>query len=137
MPRDLPPTTRHFPVGQVLVVDDEPLIRWSIAETLADRGYAVVEAGNGREAIGALLDSKIAFDVVVLDFRLPDSSDLGLLSRIRAERAEVPVILMTAFGTSELVQDALTLGAYRVVSKPFEVYDLAALVSQAHGHSDN
>ena len=116
---------------RVLVVDDEPLIRWSVVETLGDRGYITVEAADGHDAFRALSETRDRFDVVVLDFRLPDSRDLSLLARIRAFYPDLPVILMTAFGTPEIVQAALDLGVYRVITKPFEMPELADLVSQA------
>ena len=116
---------------RVLVVDDESLIRWSVVETLGDRGYEAVEAADGHDALRALFESPGSFDVVVLDFRLPDSRDLSLLSRIRTLRPDVPVIFMTAYGTAEIVQAARDLGVYRVINKPFEMDELAELVSQA------
>jgi len=121
---------KKSPVTRVLVVDDEPLIRWSVVETLMDRGFEVVEAGDGRAAVTAI-DGK-AFDVVLLDFRLPDSNDLTLLSTIRRQSPSSQVILMTAYGTPEVTKGALDLGVYRVVSKPFEMNELAALVNQAN-----
>ena len=114
---------------RILVVDDEPLIRWSLAETLSDRGYEVVEAADGRAAVRAV--SASPFDVVLLDIRLPDSSDLTLLSRLRLLAPDARVILMTAHGTPEVVQKALDLGAFRVVSKPFEVHEMVDLVASA------
>jgi DNA-binding NtrC family response regulator len=119
----------HYP--RVLVVDDEPLIRWSLAETLADRGYDVVEAGTGQAAVDAVSGAPSPFEVVLLDLRLPDSHDLSVLSRIRRLAPATQVILMTAFGTDEVLNGALELGAYRVVHKPFEVGELASLVSEA------
>ena len=116
---------------RVLIVDDEPLIRWSLAETLADRGHTVTEAADAAETRLALRQTP-APDVVLLDFRLPDSNDLGLLRTIRHHAPHTQVILMTAHGTPEMTRDALALGAYRVVSKPFAVQELAALVSEAH-----
>ena len=68
-------------------------------------------------------------DVVLLDFRLPDSSDLTLLGRIRHLLPRAAVILMTAFSTPDVVQGALELGAVRVVAKPFELSEMAALVA--------
>ena len=109
---------------RVLVVDDEPLIRWSVSETLADRGYEVVETGDAegaRSAVGANHD----FDVVLLDYRLPDSDDLSLLASIRRSSPRAQVILMTAFGRPDVVHGALELGAYRVVNKPFELDAMA------------
>ena len=71
------------------------------------------------------------FDVVVLDYRLPDSNDLQLLETIRNLSPGSAVIMMTAFGTPEMVEGALRLGAYRVVPKPFDVHDMASLVAEA------
>jgi two-component system response regulator AtoC len=116
---------------RVLIVDDEPLIRWSLAETLADRGHLVTEAADAAETRLAIAHTP-APDVVLLDFRLPDSNDLELLRRIRHDAPHTQVILMTAHGTPEMANAALALGAYRVVSKPFAVQELAALVSEAH-----
>lgn len=114
----------------MLVVDDEPLIRWSLAETLSEMGHVAVEAGDGAAAIRAL-DEINPFDAVVLDYRLPDSNDLNLLATIRARAPRAAVVMMTAFGTPEVTSGALKLGAYRVVSKPFEMHDMASLVLQA------
>ena len=117
--------------SRILVVDDELLIRWSLGEALTAAGYAVVEGRDAAEARQAIRDQDHKPDVVVLDYRLPDSNDLGLLTTIRHEAPTVPVILMTAYGTAEVVKGALDLGAYRVVSKPFEVHDMASLVTEA------
>jgi DNA-binding NtrC family response regulator len=119
------------PVPLVLVVDDELLIRWSLGEALTAAGYTVVEGCDAAEARRAIGDHAHPPDVVVLDYRLPDSDDLGLLTAIRREAPTVPVILMTAHGTAEMVRGALDLGAYRVVSKPFEVCHMASLVTEA------
>lgn len=115
---------------QILVVDDEALIRWSLAEVLADSGHQVEEAADGASAV-ALLRDHDAFDVVLLDYRLPDSNDLRLLETIRTLAPDSSVIMMTAFGTPEMVDGALRLGAYRVVPKPFDVHDMVRLVDEA------
>jgi DNA-binding NtrC family response regulator len=114
---------------RVLVVDDEPLIRWSLAQTLSDRGHVVVEAVDASTTRAAL---NHPFDVVLLDYRLPDSNNLSLLASIRSRMPETPVILMTAFGAADVVQGALDLGAYRVIGKPFDMASMADLVTQAH-----
>jgi two-component system response regulator PilR (NtrC family) len=110
---------------RVLVVDDELLIRWALAETLTDLGFAVEQAGSKREVLDIVEDGRDPFDVVLLDFRLPDSSDLHLLGRLRTLMPGTPIILMTAFATPEVVQGALDLGAFRVVTKPFEINEIA------------
>jgi DNA-binding NtrC family response regulator len=115
----------------VLVVDDEALIRWSLAEMLGDRGYSVTEAVDGRMAVAAIENAEEPFDVVLLDYRLPDSADLRLLEKVRHLAPTSQVIMITAHNSPELAQGAAALGAYRVISKPFEVESLAALVKQA------
>jgi DNA-binding NtrC family response regulator len=69
--------------------------------------------------------------VILLDYRLPDSNDLSLFAAIARELPGIPIILMTAYGSPEISASALALGAYRVVTKPFEVQDLVALVHEA------
>jgi two-component system, NtrC family, response regulator AtoC len=116
----------------VLIVDDEALIRWSLAEMLGERGYTVTEAGDGRTAVAAIENAEEPFDVVLLDYRLPDSADLRLLEKVRRLAPTSQVIMITAHNSPELAQGAAALGAYRVISKPFEVESLAALVKRAH-----
>lgn len=134
--REFSQNEKKSPSVRVLVVDDEPLIRWSVVETLIERGFEVVEAPDGRTAVSAI-DGTQAFDVVLLDFRLPDSNDLTLLSTIRRQSPASKIILMTAYGTPEVLRGALDLGAYRVVSKPFEMSEMAALVAQARDARPN
>jgi DNA-binding NtrC family response regulator len=130
--RNFPRTPEKIPAAlRVLIVDDEPLIRWSVAETLGERGYEVVETGDAMGARSAISDPQGRFDVVLLDLRLPDSDDLSLLASIRSLSPGAQVILMTAFGRPEVVRGALDIGAYRVMNKPFEMQSLADLVAEA------
>ena len=112
-------------------MDDEALIRWSLAEVLVESGHSVIEAADGESAILAL-QSHGPFDVVVLDYRLPDSNDLTLLAVIRDRAPQSAVIMMTAHGTPEMTSGALALGVYRVLPKPFEIHDFVTLVVLAH-----
>jgi DNA-binding NtrC family response regulator len=118
---------------RVLIVDDELLIRWSLREALAERGYDVTEAADGQTAMRALRDGSLAPDVVLLDYRLPDSQDLELFSRIKSLVPHSRVILMTAYGTPDVTKTAIDLGAYHVLMKPFEVKDVAALLPAGRG----
>lgn len=120
---------------RVLVVDDEPLICWSLSEALADRGFAVRVAPDGRSALGALSDGSAMPDVVLLDYLLPDSNGLSLFERVRDLMPPGRVILMTAFGSPDVVDKALELGAYQVVMKPFEVSDIASAIRHASAAS--
>jgi len=117
---------------RVLVVEDESLIRWSIAETLAEHGHSVVEASSAASAVQAVNEASRPIDVVLLDLRLPDSSTLDLLADIRRLTPESAVLMMTACGTPEVARHALELGAYRVLDKPFDLHALEHLVVEAH-----
>lgn len=119
---DVPHTRR------VLVVDDEALIRWSLAQTLESQGFVVEQASSAADALNRATASG-PFDAVLLDFRLPDSNDLGLLMQIRRLLPESSVILMTAYSTPEVAQGALDLGAVKVIDKPFEMSAMARLVA--------
>lgn len=119
------------PPLDVLVVDDEPLIRWAIRETLVHAGHTVKEASDAKETLQCISIGS-APDVIFLDYRLPDVNDLTLLETIRRVAPHSPVIMMTAYGTPAAHAGALKLGAYRVVSKPFEMHELAPLVRQAY-----
>jgi DNA-binding NtrC family response regulator len=116
--------------GRVLVVDDEPLVRWSIAETLRGAGYDVVEAADADSALRILVEEQVP-DAILLDLRLPDCSDLHLLETIKLILPGTPVVLMTAFGTPELAADARQLGAYAVLEKPFDLAALEPLLDAA------
>jgi len=117
--------------ARVLVVDDELLIRWSIAEALAEQGCIVSDAPDGTAALRVLSDGSVPPDVVLLDYRLPDSNDLTLLSKVIALVPRGRVILMTAYGAPDMMQAAIERGAFSVVHKPFELQAIAALVSRA------
>ena len=115
----------------VLVVDDEPLIRWSVTETLADLGLDVEQADCAAAALQSITTTALPFDVIVLDLRLPDMRDLSLLATIRQLLPETPVVLMTAFGTPEIMANARQLGVRAVLNKPFELSELSRAVVDA------
>lgn len=123
------PAARKIP-RRVLVVDDEPLIRWSVAETLAGLGLDVEQAGDAAAALHLMTDGPLEFDVIILDLRLPDMRDLSLMATMRQLQPDASIVLMTAFGTDEIVERAIALGAESVLNKPFE---LGALVDAVYG----
>src|SRR5262245_56890638 len=81
-PWEFPRVGRKVPPMRVLVVEDEALLRWSITETLLQKGHEVVEAADGAGAIQRLQANEHV-DVILLDYRLPDSNDLVLLANVR------------------------------------------------------
>ena len=123
--------TRHAESPRVLVVDDEALVRWSVAQTLTDEGYEVSEASDAAAAVRALSGAVRHLDLLLLDLRLPDADDLRVLSAARRLSPDTQVIIMTAYANPELLEDARRLGAFAVVSKPFDMDDLAPLMTRA------
>src|SRR6188472_3284746 len=112
----------------VLVVDDEELIRWSLAERLKADGYEVLEADTGRAALEQLPEG---VDLVLLDYRLPDTDGVSVLRKIKEFDQDILVVLLTAYASVETAVEAMKLGAYHFANKPFNLDDVAALVSRA------
>jgi len=123
------PAARKIP-RRALVVDDESLIRWSIAETLSGLGLDVEQAGDAASALRHITAGPPGFDVIVLDLRLPDMQDLSLMATVRQLQPKASVILMTAFGSDEVVERAIALGVETVLHKPFA---LGTLVDAVYG----
>jgi two-component system response regulator AtoC len=112
----------------ILIVDDEELIRWSLRERLKADGYDIVEAGTGKEAVEQF---KTGVDLVLLDYRLPDTDGLSLLREFKKLEPDSLVILLTSFVSVETAVDAMKLGAFHFANKPFNVDDVADLVGRA------
>jgi two-component system, NtrC family, response regulator AtoC len=112
----------------ILVVDDEALIRWSLTERLKAEGYDVLEAETGRSALEQLPEG---VDLVLLDFRLPDTDGVSVLRKIKEFDQDILVILLTAFASVETAVEAMKLGAYHFANKPFNLDDVAATVERA------
>jgi two-component system response regulator AtoC len=102
---------------RILVVDDEASLRDALGRILTAEGYEVRQAGDGKEALGILGDSP--FNFVLCDLRMPVMGGLELLREITARGIPGTVIMMSAFGTVETAVEAMKLGAYDYVSKPF------------------
>ena len=122
---------------EVLVVDDEPLIRWSLRHGLIRRGHRVTEAGDAAQALGLLSADSDRFHVVILDYRLPDRQDLTLLAEIRRLAPRAAVWMMTAYGDGPMHAEALALGARAVVEKPFQVTTFVSFIESGRPPAAN
>jgi DNA-binding NtrC family response regulator len=114
---------------RVLIIEDEDLIRWSLRQKFESREYAVQEAPDGATALAAL--EADTFDLVLLDYKLPDMTGIDVLRKLRERDADVVVIMMTAFSTIESAVEAIKLGAFDYVPKPFQMEDLLLTVDKA------
>lgn len=138
----IPSETTEMPAGEIsidaekfprhaLVVDDEPLIRWSVAESLGGLGMDVEQASDAAAALRMVTTAANPFEVIVLDLRLPDMKDLSLAGTLRQLLPRAKLILMTAFGSPDVRAEAACLGL-EVLTKPFALEDLNRL-AQAPG----
>jgi DNA-binding NtrC family response regulator len=115
--------------SKILVIDDDPEIRYTMERVLSVRGYEVVLAGSGEE--GLKLVKKLDPEVVLLDIRMGGMSGLETLQHIRGENPRSMVILMTAFGTTQTAIEAMKYGAYDYVIKPFDLKKILGVIENA------
>jgi DNA-binding NtrC family response regulator len=116
-------------VADILIVDDEKNLRWSLRIALEERGHRVEEAASGEEGLAVLRQR--AKDLVFLDVRLPGRDGFDVLQEIRRAHAETIVIVMSAYGAPESDTDARAAGAYYFLAKPFELRKVTDLVADA------
>jgi DNA-binding NtrC family response regulator len=119
---------------QILVVDDEHLIRWSLEQNLKKQGYEVVTAGTGEDALRLVREEQPG--LVLLDVQLPGMNGLEVLEKIKEFDEEIVVIMITAQGALETAVTAMRLGAYDYINKPFNLDELAIIIRKALETSD-
>lgn len=112
----------------VLVVDDEPSLQLTLADALQDEGLEVTVGGTVGEALRALTDRRP--DLVLCDLKLPDGNGFDVLKAVRSEHADLPFIILTAYGTVSTAVEAIKLGANEFLTKPFEETQLLAVVNR-------
>jgi DNA-binding NtrC family response regulator len=117
------------PVGRILVVDDESLMREFISESLLSHGYEVDCAENGARAIDLLCGEP--YDVILTDYKMPKVTGMDVLKKARERMPDAKVIIITAYGTVENAVEAMKLGAYDYITKPFGVDEILILVKRA------
>jgi DNA-binding response OmpR family regulator len=120
---------------RVLLAEDESEMRGLIARTLRKEQCEIVEARDGSQLIRLLIthllapsDGRDPVDLIISDIRMPGANGLDVISALRRQDTETPVILITAFGDSDTHLEAYQLGAVMVLNKPFEMEDLRLVV---------
>lgn len=122
---------QNSPIGRILIVDDEALIRWSLSQRLAAAGYEICQAADGASTLAQFHEDSPPFDLVLLDLKLPDTDGVALLKHIKRVCPTCRVILMTAFGAPDAMQEAHDHGVDGVVPKPFDLERMVGVIERA------
>ncbi|HVT89466.1 MAG TPA: sigma-54 dependent transcriptional regulator [Tepidisphaeraceae bacterium] len=120
-------------MARILIVDDQDMIRDSLATTLAREGHEVTAANDGPAAITRLEAGR--FDLLITDLKMPKMTGIELLAEARRLRPDMPVVMMTAFATVQTAVEAMHAGAYHYIQKPFDADEVKILVDRALEHS--
>jgi DNA-binding NtrC family response regulator len=120
---------RDRQTAHILIVDDEEHVRFAMRETLEPLGYTCEEAGSGQQALEKFAPER--FDLVLLDYRMPDGDGLFTLKEIRKLNSDVPILFVTAYGSKDLALQALREGAYDYFTKPFDIEEVRVVVRRA------
>jgi nitrogen regulation protein NR(I) len=116
-------------MAKILIVDDDSQLRKSFENLLREEGHEVLSAASGEEGCNVL--EKTIPDLVVMDVRLPGISGLEAFQRIRKTELKLPVIIMTAFGTTDTAIEATKLGAFDYILKPFDIPEMFGIIDKA------
>jgi len=114
----------------ILVVDDEAMIRNLLEKILTKEGYKILLAKDGQEALEIIGTKKI--DIVISDMKMPRMNGLDLLKTLKRDRPEIGVVIMTGYGDTYTVKDALLLGADEYITKPFKSYEMLMIVERTY-----
>ena len=114
-------------VKQLLIVDDQQGIRLLLNEVFKREGYETFLAANGIEALD--IAERIKPNGVLLDMKIPGMDGIEILKRLKSKMPEVPVVMMTAYGELDLIQEAMKLGAAHYFTKPFDIYEVRDAVN--------
>lgn len=116
-------------LSKILVVDDEESIREFFQIMLKREGYEVFTAANGKEGLEHLKKNPV--DLIISDIQMPELSGLELLSKVREIDPEMVVMMITAFGSTEIAVEAMKRGAYDYIQKPFKIDEVKIIIRQA------
>lgn len=116
-------------VGRVLVIEDDPVNLEIVERRLANGGYETVGAGTGEAGLAAAIAG--AFDLVLLDLRLPDRDGLEVLGALRVSLPDLPVVVMTAHGSEAIAEQARAAGAAAFLVKPVRYATMLETITAA------
>jgi two-component system, NtrC family, response regulator AtoC len=119
-------------IEKILIVDDELLIRNFLAEALSRKHFEVMTAENGNKAVSLLKEH--AFDMVITDMKMPDITGIDVLRKAKELSPNTIVVIMTAFGSIENAVEAMRLGAFHYLLKPFSADTIEAVIEKAQEH---
>jgi len=128
LPAMTPPLEKEEP-ARILVIDDEPVIRDLLFDVLSRKGYRVDTAEDG--AVGLKKAEAKKYTVVFTDIRMPGMNGVEVYKRLKTISPESRVIVLTGYGLEEMIQEALALGAFADVKKPFDLELIYGLVQRA------
>ncbi len=114
----------------IMVVDDELMMRNLLEKILQRDGYKVVTAENVQKALEILNRDKI--DIVISDMKMPEMNGFDLLKIVKKDYPHIGMIMMTAYGDTYTVKDALLLGADEYITKPFKSFEVSMIVERAY-----
>jgi len=114
----------------ILIVDDEEMMRTLLNRILSREGYKIRSAEDGVVALEVLKAEK--FDIIISDMKMPRMNGFELLKIVKKEYPKIGVIIMTAYGDTYTVKDALLLGADEYITKPFKSYEISLVVERAY-----
>ncbi len=114
----------------VMVVDDELMMRKLVEKVLTRDGFQVVLAEDGEDAIRVLSEKRV--DIIISDIKMPRMNGFELLKSVKQLYPNISVIIMTAYGDTYSVKDALLLGADEYLTKPFQTHEIALIVERTY-----
>ncbi|WP_313893339.1 response regulator [Psychrobacillus sp.] len=112
----------------LLIVDDQLGIRMLLKEVFSQEGYEVSLASNGFEALQIMEEQKI--DGVLLDMKIPGMDGIQILKKLKEKWPKLPVMMMTAYGELNLIQESISLGAALYFTKPFDIFEVRDAVNK-------
>ncbi|NQT92741.1 MAG: response regulator [Lentisphaerae bacterium] len=115
--------------ASILIIDDEPIVRESLRDWLVDTGFEVATAETGEE--GMEIFRKQEIDLIILDVRLPGRTGIRVLEEMKAMRPDVKAIVITAYASPQMRDEAMKLGALQFMTKPIAPEKLEKLVREA------